>query len=132
VVELGSGPGVGLQALLGAFPGAHVIGDMGPVDLVVAVHVLYFWHRPERDLAQIAGLLAGGGRLVLGYQLRPHMPAPAQRDFPIEGHRLYESDDDVRRVVGKAGFEVDDVTVFGDPARLGGRLLLAARPGPDH
>ena len=55
------------------------------------------------------------------------MPTPAQRDFPTAGHRLYESDDAVLHVLGEAGFQAEDLRVFGDAARPGGRLLLASR-----
>lgn len=162
VVELGYGPGVGLQALLAAFPDALIVGadpssalkgqaerrnrpaitdarlrlvegDAGalagsaPMDLVLAVHVLYFWHLPDRDLKLVADLLAAGGRLALGYQLRRHMPVAAQRDFPTAGHKLYESDDDVREVVEAAGFQSADVRIFGDAANPRGRLMLASR-----
>ncbi len=161
VVELGSGPGVGLQALLAAFPHARVVGadpssalqpqaerrnrnaiadgrlrlvegdagalrGLAPVDLVVAVHVLYFWHQPHRDLKLVAELLDHSGRVALGYQLKRHMPAPAQRDFPTADHRLYESDDDVRHLLHEAGFQTEDVRIFGDAASPGGRLLLAS------
>ncbi len=97
------------------------------MDLVLAVHVLYFWHQLGRDLKQVADLLASGGHLALGYQLRRHMPAAAQRDFPTTGHKLYESDDDVREVVEAAGFQSADVRIFGDAATPGGRLMLASR-----
>lgn len=162
VVELGSGPGVGLEALLAAFPDAHAIGAdpsptmqgqarrrnhddvkkgrlrlvegdaqaaaaFSPVDLVVAVHVLYFWHQPARDLALVADLLAPTGCLALGYQLRQHMPGPAQRDFPKAGHRLYDSDDDVGQVLAEVGLGRQLVSIFGDAASPGGRLLLARR-----
>jgi SAM-dependent methyltransferase len=163
VVELGCGPGVGLEALLAAFPDAEilgvdpsramcaqaarrnreaikdgrlrlVLGDAGavaadsPVDLIVAVHVLYFLHEPERELRRVADLLAAGGHVALGYQLREHMPPVSQRDFAAEGHQLYESDDELRLVLRGAGFETRDVVVMGDPGSPGGRLLLAARP----
>ncbi len=97
------------------------------MDLVLAVHVLYFWHLPDRDLKLVADLLAAGGRLALGYQLRRHMPVAAQRDFPTAGHKLYESDDDVRKVVEAAGFQSADVRIFGDAANPRGRLMLASR-----
>jgi trans-aconitate methyltransferase len=107
-----------------------VLGDAGavagsvPVDLVVAVHVVYFWHRPDRELTQVGDLLTAGGRLAVGYQLRRDMPAAAQRDFPTEGHRRYESDNEVRRLVENNGFHV---RIFGEATRPRGRLLIASR-----
>ena len=160
VAELGFGPGVGLAALLRAFPDALVLGadpspavlrqavkrnrgavragrlrlfagdaaslrGHGPVDVVVAVHVLYFWHDPVAALQQAKDLLSSHGHLVLGYQLRQHMPLPAQRDFPKEGHRLYESDDAVQEVLGRAGLNARDIVVLGDPDSPLGRVLVA-------
>lgn len=160
VAELGFGPGVGLAALLDAFPDAQVLGadpspavmreaqarnqeavtsgrlrlftgdvgalrEHGPIDLIVAVHVLYFWHDPVDALRQIQEVLSDQGRLLLGYQLRQDMPPPAQRDFPKEGHRLYESDDAVRHVLVKAGLTPQNVTVLGPADSPLGRVLVA-------
>jgi SAM-dependent methyltransferase len=160
VAELGFGPGVGLAALLDAFPDAQVLGadpspavmheaqarnqeavrsgrlrlftgDAGslrghrPIDLVVAVHVLYFWHDAAESLRQVKEVLSHDGRLVLGYQLQQDMPPPAQRDFPKEGHRLYESDEAVGEVLLEAGFTPQNVTVLGRPEAPLGRILTA-------
>ncbi len=54
----------------------------GPYDLVVAVHVLYFWHDPTATLARLRSSLAADGVVALGYRCRQDMPQPAQRDFP--------------------------------------------------
>jgi SAM-dependent methyltransferase len=160
VAELGFGPGVGLAALLDAFPDAQVLGadpspavlseaqarnreavdsgrlrlltgdarslgDHSPIDLIVAVHVLYFWHNPAESLCQVNEVLSRDGRLVLGYQLKQHMPPAAQRDFPKEGHILYESDDAVRDVLLEAGLTPQEVTVLGSPESPLGRVLTA-------
>lgn len=162
VAELGFGPGIGLAALLSAFPHAHVLGadpssavtgqatarnraavetgrlrllrgevsvlsPYAPIDLVVAVHVLYFWHDPVRELHAVAELLSPVGHLALGYQLRQHMPPVARRDFPAEGHRLYESDDQVVELLRPAGLEVRQQLVIGSAENPEGRLLLACR-----
>lgn len=39
----------------------------GRFDKIYALHVVYFWRRPERDLAEIHRVLRPGGRLVLGF-----------------------------------------------------------------
>lgn len=162
VAELGFGPGVGLAALLDAFPDAQVLGadpspavmgqaearnrdavrsgrlrlfagdaaslrEQAPIDLIVAIHVLYFWHDPVGSLQQVKELLSSHGRIVLGYQLRQDMPPPAQRDFPKEGHRLYESDDAVRDLLLRAGFTPQNVAVLGSPNSPLGRVLVAER-----
>ncbi len=160
VVELGPGPGVGLQEALRAFPQARfwavdhspamlsqsrrrnhaevsagrlvvIEGDtaslqgLAPVDLVVASHVLYFWHRPVQDLTRIHGALRPGGWLALGYQLGPNMPRQAQRNFPREGHVLYDSDDQVAALLDEAGFKDVRFVVKGPSEAPEGRLALA-------
>lgn len=163
VVELGCGPGVGLEALLTAFADAEILGvdpsremcaqaarrnraaiedgrlrlvrgDAGavaadsPVDLIVAVHVVYFLHDPVHELRRVADLLDAGGHAALGYQLREHMPPVSQREFAAEGHRLYEADEELRLLLREAGLDASDAVVLGDPKSPGGRLLLATRP----
>jgi SAM-dependent methyltransferase len=163
IVELGCGPGVGLETLLRVFPAAQVWGidrspvmiaqarrsnanairsgrlhlvqgevsavrEVAPVDVAVGVHVLYFWHEPERELACVRAALSTGGRLALGYRLREDMPAPAQRQFPAEGHRLYETDDEVVALFRSAGFAEVELIVQ-EPASgrsRTGRVVIGA------
>ncbi len=162
VAELGFGPGVGLAALLSAFPQAVVFGadpshvlagqatgrnraaiqtgrlrllqgdasvlmPHAPIDLVVAVHVLYFWHAPVQALQAVARLLTPEGHLALGYQLERHMPPVAQRDFVAEGHRLYSSDDQVAELLAPAGLKAEHQCVIGAAESPTGRLLIASR-----
>jgi SAM-dependent methyltransferase len=75
-----------------------------PADLMLAVHVVYFWHDPDTVLRHIRALLTGGGVLALGYRCRQDMPPPARRDFPREGHRLYDSEKDVSALLSAADF----------------------------
>jgi len=160
IVELGPGPGVGLEETLRTFPEARVWGvdlspvmlsqsrkrnraeidsgrlvmvqgDAGsldvlaPVDLVLAAHVLYFWHQPGVEMSSIHGALRSGGWFALGYQLRPNMPPMAQRNFPKEGHLLYESDDHVAALMEGAGFKDVKFAVKGPSGAPEGRLALA-------
>ncbi len=162
IVELGPGPGVGLQETLRAFPDARIWGvdlspqmlsqsrrrnlaeissgrlvlvegdvaslqELAPVDLVLASHVLYFWHRPASELLRIHGALRPGGWLALGYQLRPNMPSMAQRNFPKEGHLLYESDDQVSALLEGACFKNVRFAVKGPSEAPEGRLALAEK-----
>jgi len=101
------------------------LAELAPADVVLAVHVLYFWHRPEAELARIRGVLRPGGLLALGFQLRQHMPRPAQANFPKEGHLLYDSPDDVTRLLRHAGFRnvTDQIKGRGDAPE--GCLMLA-------
>ena len=76
-----------------------------PADLVIGVHVLYFWHDPASVLRNIRALPTSGGVLALGYRRREDMPPPARRDFPKEGHLLYESERDVANLLTAADFD---------------------------
>lgn len=159
-VELGCGPGVGLEKLLQAFPAAQVwgvdqspvmivqsrrrnlrdieggrlrliqgdvsaLGELAPVDLVVAIHLLYFWHQPRCELARVRAALRPGANVAIGYRLRKDMPRVAQRQFSAEGHRLYDSDREVIALLREAGFAGVEVTTHeaasgrkGSPGRL--------------
>jgi SAM-dependent methyltransferase len=161
IVELGPGPGVGLEEALLVFPtasfwgidpsremlaqcrkrnleqvtdgrlvllqgGTDLLAGLAPVDLVMAVHVLYFWHQPELELARIRDVLRPGGALGLGYRLRQHMPHISQTGFPKEGHRLYESDAEVDELLSDAGFgSVERRLVDSRPDAPAGRLAIA-------
>jgi trans-aconitate methyltransferase len=160
IVELGPGPGVGLEAALRMFPNARLWGvdpspemlsqsrkrnlgdaesgrltllegnvaslaELAPIDIVMANHVLYFWHHPSAELAQLHGFLRPGGLLAVGYQLRLNMPKPAQTNFPKLGHLLYDSEDAVTRLLREAGFTSVSLLMKGTPDAPGGRLALA-------
>jgi trans-aconitate methyltransferase len=96
-----------------------------PADLVMANHVVYFWRDPVAEMARIHGVLRPGGLLALGYQLRQHMPAMAQKRFPPAGHRLYEADDDLTQLATDAGFGSITHAVKGPSEAPEGRVMLA-------
>jgi len=101
-----------------------------PPNLLLAVHVLYFWHEPEAVLKQMRATLASGAVLALGYRCRADMPSPAQRDFPREGHRLYESEGDVRALLTSAGYQdVESHSITSGDHALGW-LTTGRAPGP--
>jgi len=161
-VELGPGPGVGLEGLLARFPTARVWGvdlsremlsqsrgrnsgqasagrltliqggveslqALAPIDLIMAAHVLYFWHEPAQAVAQIYRALRPGGVFALGYQLRLNMPPVAQKNFPREGHVLYDSDEAVSTLLMEAGFKSVRFSVMGPREAPEGRLALASK-----
>jgi SAM-dependent methyltransferase len=96
-----------------------------PADVVMANHVAYFWRDPVAEMAQIRGCLRAGGLLALGYQLKQNMPAMAQKRFPPAGHRLYETVDDLTRLVTNAGFTSISHAVKGSAEAPDGRVVLA-------
>lgn len=101
------------------------LGELAPIDLVLATHVLYFWHQPTDELSKLHGILRPGGLLALGYQLRPHMPSMAQKTFPEEGHLLYDRDDQVASLLHAAGFKDVSFKVNGETDAPAGRMALA-------
>lgn len=160
IVELGPGPGLGLEETLREFPSTRVWGidrsqemltrsgrrnrqevatgrlvllegdcaslsGLAPVDMVFAVHVLYFWHQPSEQLAQIRRALRPGGRLALGFRLRCEMPFVAQTTFPKAGHLLYESEDQLSELLRDVGFTSFRYLLRGSAAAPKGRLVIA-------
>jgi SAM-dependent methyltransferase len=99
------------------------LSEPAPVDLILAVHLLYFWHEPVRELATIRAALRPAGWVALGYLLRGDMPRLSQKQFPEEGHRLYESDEEVGAVLAEAGFR-DPGHIEGPRERPARRLAL--------
>jgi SAM-dependent methyltransferase len=105
--------------------GTSALSAGEPADIVMANHVLYFWQDPVAELATIRGVLGPGGLLALGYQLRQHMPAMAQKRFPPAGHQLYETDDELTHLAQAAGFESITHVVKGSAQAPEGRVALA-------
>jgi trans-aconitate methyltransferase len=166
IVEIGPGPGIGLEELLRRFPEAQVwgvdrssemlrqsrgrnrgavetgrlslvLGDVSAmrslplIDLVAANHVLYFWSEPAQVLATIRDCLCPGGMIALGYQLRQSMPGLAQKQFPREGFRLYDSEREVEALLESAGFTGVSHALKGSADRMEGRLSMATRRADD-
>jgi SAM-dependent methyltransferase len=98
------------------------LAAIAPLDVVLANHVLYFWHQPADELAAIHTALRSGGVLALGYRLRQNMPAMHQKHFPRQGHLLYDSDEQVTGLLTAAGFATISYQVKGH-----GRVALATR-----
>lgn len=105
--------------------GTSALEATEPVDIVMANHVVYFWQDPVAEMARIRGFLRPGGLLALGYQLKQHMPAMAQKRFPPAGHHLYETDDDLTQLAHAAGFASVTHAVKGSAEAPAGRVMLA-------
>ena len=98
---------------------------LSPIDIVMATHVLYFWHEPAAELARLLSTLGPAGTLALGYQLRHNMPKPAQVNFPKQGHLLYDAEDAVSGLLRDAGFTSVRTLVKGALDSPDGRLAIA-------
>jgi ubiquinone/menaquinone biosynthesis C-methylase UbiE len=107
--------------------GVEALQALAPIDLVMAAHVLYFWHEPTEAVAQIYRALRPGGVVALGYQLRLNMPPVSQKNFPKEGHVLYDSDAAVKTLLTQAGFKSVSFFVMGPREAPEGRLALASK-----
>jgi trans-aconitate methyltransferase len=107
--------------------GVDSLQALAPIDLVMAAHVLYFWHEPAEAVAQIYRALRPGGVFALGYQLRLNMPPISQKNFPKEGHILYDSDAVVAALLTRAGFTSVSSFVMGPSEAPEGRLALASK-----
>jgi SAM-dependent methyltransferase len=101
------------------------LSELAPADIVMANHVLYFWHEPVAEMTQIHQCLRPGGLLAVGYQLRLNMPPMAQKRFPRDGHLLYDSDEEVDELLHAARFTAISHRVKGAPEAPEGRLALA-------
>ena len=97
-------------------------------DLAVAIHVVYFWVDLDAQLSRLRERLSAGGAVALGYQLGEHMPAVARKEFPLTGHRLIATDDEIADAAVAAGLIPEPVTILGPPDVPVGRLLVATRP----
>jgi ubiquinone/menaquinone biosynthesis C-methylase UbiE len=75
--------------------------DDNSFNKAVAVHTVYFWTVPERDLRELRRVIEPGGRLVLGY--RPAEDAAFVRDFPREIYHI-RSRSEIEALVRQAGF----------------------------
>jgi SAM-dependent methyltransferase len=63
------------SADLGQLPAGHF-------DAVLGVHVVCFWSRPERDLAEVKRVLRPGGRLLLGFRSEVAASGPDPSRLP--------------------------------------------------
>ncbi len=162
IVELGPGPGVGLQETLRTFPDACLWGvdvspqmlaqsrrrnlaeissgrlilvdgdvaslqELAPVDLVLASHVLYFWHRPASELLRSTARCdpADGSPSGISFGQRCHRWHSG--NFPKEAHLLYESDVQVSALLEGACFKNVRFVIKGPSEAPECRLALAEK-----
>jgi ubiquinone/menaquinone biosynthesis C-methylase UbiE len=73
----------------------------GAFDKAMAVHTVYFWPHPERDLGEVRRVMAPGGRFVLGF--RPGDDAAFAHTFPAEVYHIRPAAE-VECAMRQAGF----------------------------
>ena len=105
--------------------GASAVSAFAPLDLILAVHVIYFWADPVAPLKQLRAALAPSGALALGLLLNGDMPARARENFPQIGGQVYDTEDHVRRVLLAAGFTAVEFRTKPDAPTQRGRIALA-------
>jgi ubiquinone/menaquinone biosynthesis C-methylase UbiE len=103
---------------------AHLPFGDSAFNKAYAVHTIYFWQRPERDLAELHRVLATGGRLVLGF--RPSEDEAFVRNFPPEIYTIRPLAE-VERLISAAGF--CDVETKSQPMGKGVMAWTTARKG---
>lgn len=111
---------------------ASAVSTFAPLDLILAVHVIYFWADPVAPLEQLRAALAPSGVLALGLLLKDDMPTRARKNFLQIGGRTYETEGEVRRVRRAAGFTEVEFRTKPDAPALRGRLTLATSPVDAH
>ena len=75
--------------------------DGSTFNKALAVHTVYFWDHPERDLLELRRVLEPGGRLVLAY--RPAEDPGFVQSFPKEIYRI-RSSGEIETLLRNAGF----------------------------
>jgi ubiquinone/menaquinone biosynthesis C-methylase UbiE len=86
-----------------------------------AMHTLYFWPAPDRDLGELRRILVAGGRVLLGYRPKSDLGA---RDFPSSVYAFYEPAH-VHALLEGAGF-----SGIASVASAGGDLVLTTARRP--
>jgi trans-aconitate methyltransferase len=97
---------------------------VAPIDIVLAIHVLYFWHQLATELMQLHAVHRPGGALSRRIQLRQHMPGVAPTNFPNAEHVLHDSDEEPEALLTGAGFRSVNFVTKGSEEAPQGRLAL--------
>lgn len=123
--------GAGLNAVWGTLDGAGAPGvdRLGPFDVIVDFYLLAHLQDPRRAIAQMAGLLAPGGALVLEFDHLLATVEGGQWDAVRHGHQTYLTLAWLAREAEAVGLSVVDAApqpVYGGALRV----VLRANGGP--
>jgi len=103
--------------------GVPTLTQLAPVDIVLAVHVMYFWREPVAELTRIHGSLGPGGLCALGFALRQDIPRMFERAMG-SGAQVCDSEEELTALFREAGFGTVRYSMM-DPRKPAGRLALA-------
>ncbi|MBA3826185.1 MAG: class I SAM-dependent methyltransferase [Ktedonobacterales bacterium] len=73
-------------------------------DLVVAIHVLYFWPDAIATLTKLRRVLRTGGKVAIGFVCKDAAPKVTQSAFDVTGARLAVSPEAVADLLQSAGY----------------------------
>lgn len=91
-------------------------------DKVLAVHTIYFWSHPQRDLAEIHRVMAPGALLVIGF--RPGEDQNFGRNFPASIYSIRPIGE-IENLLSAAGFS--NIATLCRPTRTGLMAWTSAR-----
>jgi ubiquinone/menaquinone biosynthesis C-methylase UbiE len=91
----------------------------GSFDGALAVHLVYFWHQPLADLAEIRRVLRPGGRVLLGYRARDE---DSLASLPASVYAL-RSVDEIEGLLAESGF----VEIRSSERAVGGSRFACTR-----
>lgn len=78
--------------------------DDDSFDLVVAIHVLYFWPDATATLQELRRVLRDRGEVAIGFYLREYAPKLTQNAFALTGAQLVPSPKAVKTLLQAAGY----------------------------
>lgn len=92
-------------------------------DTVFTVNTLYFWHHPQKELAEIRRVLKPGGKIFIAIR-----PASVMQVLPFVqyGFRLYEKEN-VETLLKDSGFKGIQIMEKAEPHNLETLIVSAAK-----
>ncbi len=96
-------------------------------DLVVAIHVMYFWEDAVATLQELRRVIQPGGSIALGFALRQNAPLMSQRAFAQAGAQFPETTDAVVALLTQAGFLNARVICQETPEGIAGCCAIGQR-----
>jgi ubiquinone/menaquinone biosynthesis C-methylase UbiE len=100
---------------------------------VLVMTSLCYFDDPRQAFREIHRVLLPGGRVVIGFLGKGGETAEQYRKTREKGtflsHATFYTPDEVRRMVGEAGFSVEEMDTRGRASMKGFHVMTATRPG---